>query len=271
MSSGIQVFLDTYFNIKEIKPRNTEYMSSRVRDLTSALLLSMVIIGGEFFARRVGAVILPTIFDYGFMDLLCLGAIYLIICPAVYLLQRGGVRQKACYTGFSLKNIVQRNTLFTAIIIIVLGIQVVNRLDLLLFSGINYNPAFISSLENHLGKPVYVNAPMYPEYSKIATSIIFILVNGLWVPVAEEFLWRGVIQTKLSYHTSPWVAITVTSILFSVKHAVVDLVLTRLLFLFVFGLAVGWAKQRTNIWISTLSHGYINLTGTIYWIIGKIL
>ena len=89
----------------------------------------------------------------------------------------------------------QRNTLFTAIIIIVLGVQVVNRLDLLLFSGINYNPAFISSLENHLGKPFYVNAAMYPEYSKIATSIIFILVNGLWVPVAEEYLWRRVIQT----------------------------------------------------------------------------
>jgi membrane protease YdiL (CAAX protease family) len=47
--------------------------------------------------------------------------------------------------------------------------------------------------------------------------------------------------------------------------------LIRLLFLFVFGLAVGWAKQRTNTWISTLSHGYINLTGKIYWIIGKIL
>jgi hypothetical protein len=65
---------------------------------------------------------------------------------------------------------------------------VVNRLDLLLFSDINYNPAFISSLENHLGKPVYTNIPIYAEYSKIATSIIFILVNGLWVPVAEEFL-----------------------------------------------------------------------------------
>lgn len=83
----------------------------------------------------------------------------MIICPVVYLLQRGDARQKACYTGFSLKDRVQRNTLFTAIIIIVLGIQVVNRLDLLLFTGINYNPAFISSLENHLGKPVYTNTP----------------------------------------------------------------------------------------------------------------
>ena len=270
MGSWIQREL-AKFDPESLKPRNTLLKTSPVKDTAIAFFLALIIIVGEFTFRRIVAMLLPTYFDYFFMDLLCLGGIYLIICPVVYLLQRGDVRQKACYVGFSLRDIVQRNTLFTAIIIIVLGIQVVNRLDLLLFSGINYNPAFISSLENHLGKPVYVNAPMYPEYSKIATSIIFILVNGLWVPVAEEFLWRGVIQTKLSYHTSPWVAITVTSILFSVKHAVVDLVLTRLLFLFVFGLAVGWAKQRTNTWISTLSHGYINLTGTIYWIIGKIL
>ena len=76
--------------------------------------------------------------------------------------------------------------------------------------------------------------------------------------------WRA---CKLSYYLSPWTAITIVSILFSVKHMVVDMVPIRLLFLISFGLTAGWAKQRTNTWISTTTHIYINLLGTIYWII----
>ncbi|MCJ7731650.1 hypothetical protein MUP51_04980 [Candidatus Bathyarchaeota archaeon] len=79
MSSWTQGFLDTYFNIRDLKPRNKEYMSSGLKDLSFALLLSIVSIAGKFPALRVGAVILPTIFDYGFMGFLCLEAIYWII------------------------------------------------------------------------------------------------------------------------------------------------------------------------------------------------
>ena len=89
-------------------------------------------------------------------------------------------------------------------------------------------------------------------------------MNGVWIPIAEEFVWRGVIQTKLSYHMNPWIAIIITSVFFSIKHAAVDLVLTRLLFVIGFGLCSGWVKQRLGTHASTATHIYINFVGTLF-------
>lgn len=249
-----------------LRPRDTEFKSSPARDTLLSLLLVAVIIGGEFVSRRIISVLLPTYFDYFFMDLVCLGGFYAVLCLIVYVLIGGNVRQKTCYTGINLNDWLQRTTFYNAALAVVVGIQVVNRFDTMLFSGFNLNPRLYEYIQTTFNTTIYTNTPLYVEHYKLAVSIVFILVNGLWVPIAEEFLWRGIIQTKLSYYMNPWTAITIVSILFSAKHAVVDLVLTRFLFLISFGLTVGWAKQRTNTGISTVTHIYINLIGTIYWI-----
>ena len=255
------------FDPESLKPRDTSFKSTPIRDILPALLLAGIIIVGEFTSRRIISVLLPTYFNYFFMDLICLGGFYAVLCMIVYLLVGGDVKKKTCYTGFNINDWYQRVTFYNAALAVVIGIQVVNRFDVLFFSGINWNPWLYEFIQTTFNTTIYTNTPLYAEHYKIAVSIVFTLVNGIWIPIAEEFLWRGVIQTKLSYHMNPWTAITIVSILFSAKHCAVDLVLTRLLFLISFGLTAGWAKQRTNTGISTTTHIYINLIGTIYWII----
>ncbi|MCW4013717.1 MAG: CPBP family intramembrane metalloprotease [Candidatus Bathyarchaeota archaeon] len=259
------------FDPDTLKPRDTNLKTTPIRDIILALVLALIIIAGEFTSRRIVSVLLPTYFNYFFMDLVCLGGFYAVLCLIAYLLIGGDVRQKTGYTGFNINDWYQRVTFYNAALAVVIGIQVVNRFDVLFFSGYNWNPQLYEFIQTTFNTTIYTNTPLYAEHYKIAVSIVFILVNGLWVPIAEEFLWRGIIQTKLSYYMNPWTAITIVSILFSAKHCVVDLVLTRLLFLISFGLTVGWAKQRTNTGISTTTHIYINLIGTIYWIISHYM
>ncbi len=254
-----------------LRPRNTAFKTTPLKDILIALALIILIIGGEFTSRRIIAMILPTYFDYFFMDLICLGGFYLVICTVVYLLMGGDRGEKTCYTGFSLRVWYQRGTFYNAALFIMLGIQIVNRLDVYFFTGVDWNLQIIPVLESIFKTSFYTNIPLYAENAELAISIVFIIINGIWVPIAEEFLWRGIIQTKLTYYLPPWTAITIVSIFFSLKHAVVDLVLIRLLFLISFGITVGWAKQRTNTGISTSAHIYINLVGTIYWIIQQYL
>jgi len=247
------------------------FKTTPIRDIPLAFLLALIIIAGEFTSRRIISVLLPTYFNYFFMDLICLGGFYAVICIIAYVLIGDDVRQKTGYTGFNINDWYQRVTFYNAALAVVIAIQVVNRFDVLFFSGFNWNPQLYEFIQSTFNTTIYTNTPLYAEHYKIAVSIVFILVNGIWVPIAEEFLWRGIIQTKLSYYMNPWTAITIVSILFSAKHCVVDLVLTRQLFLISFGLTAGWAKQRTNTEISTTTHIYINLIGTIYWIISHYL
>ncbi len=254
------------FNPETLKPRDILFKSTSAKDTMLAFGLALIIIVGEFTSRRIISILLPTYFSYFFMDLVCLGGFYVIICLIAYVLVGGNIREKTGYTGLNINDGYQRTTFYNAALAVVIGIQVVNRFDVLLLSDINLNPRLYDFIQTTFNTTIYTNTPLYAEHYKLAVSIVFILVNGIWVPIAEEFLWRGIIQTKLSYYMNPWTAITIVSILFSAKHAVVDLVLTRLLFLISFGLTAGWAKQRTNTGISTVTHIYINLIGTIYWI-----
>ncbi|TRO52665.1 hypothetical protein E2P71_07355, partial [Candidatus Bathyarchaeota archaeon] len=191
------------FDPETLKPRNTLFKSSPAKDIIAAFLLALVIIAGEFTFRRIVAMLLPTYFDYFFMDLLCLGGFYLIICLIVYPLIGGNVAEKLGYTGFNLRDRYQLTTFYNAALAVVIGIQVINRIDVYLFTGVDWNPQVVPMLEAFFHTSFYTNIPLYAENAKLAISIIFILVNGIWVPIAEEFLWRGIIQTKLSYYLSP--------------------------------------------------------------------
>lgn len=257
------------FNPDSLRPKTTLFKTSMAEDVFISIILVVTIISGEFFSRRVVSVLLPTYFSYFFMDLVCLGGFYLVLCFLVYIWIRRGVAEKAGYLGFSLGESYQKKTLYIALVMIVIGIQGINRLDVFLFSGFNWNAEVITYLEEVFNTSFYVNVPMYSDYSRLAVSTAFLLINGVWAPVAEEFLWRGIVQTKLSYYLHPWVVIGVVSLFFSLKHAVVDLVLTRFLFLVVFGFAVGWARQRTNTGVSTSVHIYINFVATLIAVLTK--
>jgi membrane protease YdiL (CAAX protease family) len=76
--------------------------------------------------------------------------------------------------------------------------------------------------------------------------VALLLVNGLVIPLAEERLWRGIIQPRLLVAWGALPALAVTAVLFSVKHAIVDASLGRLLALAVGGLVLGIVAYRSG-------------------------
>ena len=92
------------FDPESLKPRKYNFKTTQIMDIFSALLLAAIIIAGEFASRRIVSVLLPTYFDYFFMDLICLGGFYVVICLIAYVFVGGNVREKTCYTGFNIND-----------------------------------------------------------------------------------------------------------------------------------------------------------------------
>ena len=90
----------------------------------------------------------------------------------------------------------------------------------------------------------YRNSTLWlANVAPILKAMSLILVNGLFVPVAEEYLWRGLVQVRLILILSTPFAIGLTAVLFSLKHAVVDASLRRFLTLVAFGVICGVVRS----------------------------
>jgi membrane protease YdiL (CAAX protease family) len=98
--------------------------------------------------------------------------------------------------------------------------------------------------------------------------VSLMLVNGLFVPIAEEYLWRGLVQARMIGILSMPFAIGLTAVLFSLKHAVVDASLGRFLTLVAFGVICGVVAQRNSWRGSAALHIVAN---TVVTIMGLIL
>ena len=53
-------------------------------------------------------------------------------------------------------------------------------------------------------------------------AVVFLLVNGIVVPITEELAWRGVVQTALMESYGIYVGGAITAIAFVLKHLIVD-------------------------------------------------
>jgi membrane protease YdiL (CAAX protease family) len=94
-------------------------------------------------------------------------------------------------------------------------------------------------------------------------AISIVLVNGLYVPVGEEFLWRGCVQSRLTRATSPPLAIGITAVCFSLKHVLVDASFGRALTITVLGIIFGMSAYRENWRTSAALHIIINTLSSI--------
>lgn len=82
------------------------------------------------------------------------------------------------------------------------------------------------------------------------------LVIGVMVPIAEEILFRGVIQTFLARRLGAWLGIGLSSLWFALLH--VDLALFAPLFLI--GAALGFVRHRfDSLWGAIILHSMNNL------------
>lgn len=90
-----------------------------------------------------------------------------------------------------------------------------------------------------------------------------LLVNGLVIPFVEERLWRGLIQPRLGAALGAVPGLVLTAILFSLKHALVDAALLRLVTLTAFGLVLGLLAARQGWRAAALAHALTNTAATV--------
>lgn len=93
-------------------------------------------------------------------------------------------------------------------------------------------------------------------------AIVFLLGNGIAVPIAEEHVWRGIVQTELVARWGVALGIGVTALLFTLKHVIVDLSIARLTTLLVLSLAFGLARHYGGTGSSIVLHIGTNLTAS---------
>jgi membrane protease YdiL (CAAX protease family) len=140
------------------------------------------------------------------------------------------------------------------IIALALNIGIVSMLDRLLFSNIML-PVFECT---HHNSTLWLLG-LAPTIKVIS----LIVVNGLCIPVAEEFLWRGLVQPRLVRILSLPLGIGITAILFSLKHVIVDGNFDRFLMIVGFGVICGMFAHRKGWSASAALHVLINTVSSI--------
>lgn len=89
---------------------------------------------------------------------------------------------------------------------------------------------------------------------------LFVLGNGVVVPISEELAWRGVVQTALTESYGTHLAVVVTAVAFVAKHLVVDLAapLFRVTSLAMLAFVFGGLRARYGTASSTVAHLLVN-------------
>jgi membrane protease YdiL (CAAX protease family) len=210
---------------------------SKARHLGAALGVASLVILGEYFFRHYVLFWLPTLGSLLVNDLLVLFLFYALLTASIgvflhvhWRLEWAGIGQ-ALREGLTSWN-------FTAwVLAIVLSVWALSRVDQLLWGNIRL-PMLVNPYRN---ATVWLAAA-----APILEALALILVNGLFAPAAEEYLWRGLVQVRLLRILTAPFAIGLTAVLFSLKHALVDASLERFLTLVAFGVICGVVAGRSS-------------------------
>lgn len=93
------------------------------------------------------------------------------------------------------------------------------------------------------------------------TGLFSVVMIGLFVPIAEETMFRGVLQTKLTQKFGPFLSILLTSFIFAIYH--VDLVSFAVIF--IMGLLLGWLRYYfKSVWPAILLHALRNTIAALF-------
>jgi len=225
----------------------------------TALVPVLVVTGAEFLTRRYLVFLSPPLGVYRNNDLLALALVYALIIFAMLRTSRGklGVLGFSDFKEFLLRLSSDRK--FSATFT-------------LLFAGFAVSIAVGTALDSLLGMklslPAFGPAPhaVRPEnptsFALFAMAALAVAVNGLWVPVAEEMVWRGAVYGNLRTHLGIWPSVIVTALFFSLKHVTVDLSLSRILMVLLFGFWLALIRERTSLAGAALAHVAANTTAT---------
>ncbi|HEX9935195.1 MAG TPA: CPBP family intramembrane glutamic endopeptidase [bacterium] len=227
-----------------------------------AFLIAILVIATEYFFRHYVMFWFPQIGTWRVNDMVSLFIGYFLLLAFLgfltnvhWIKEWAGIRRALYDCILTWKYI-------RWILAMVLCIQVFSLLDRLLFSRFTL-PFFVSPYRN---PAIWMSgfAPFLKAFSLIA-------VNGLFVPVAEEFLWRGLVQPRFESAFGASIAVGATAVLFSLKHVAVDASFNRFTMAVAFGVICGMLSLRKGWNASAALHVFINTASSVtVLVLGKI-
>jgi membrane protease YdiL (CAAX protease family) len=200
-----------------------------------ALALAAAIVVAEYLARRILAPTLPTIGSPTVNDMLlaavCYGLLVTLTAPP-------SARSPAAL-GRTLLAVLTRAGSWLAWV----G-------GLAFFLAVVFVAPVDASLWGDVKLPSFTPQPSDTVLlAGLATPLAIaalLVVNGVVIPLAEERLWRGLIQPRLFSAWGLAPALLVTAVLFSLKHVIVDASLGRFVAITLGGLVLGYVAHRAG-------------------------
>ena len=228
--------------------------ASRV-DLAIAVAVVVLVTAAEYFFRHFVMFWPPVIGTLLVDDMLALLAVYVLLALGLGAVMHLDWPRALADIRRELWDGLQRWSFTRWVLALVLAIWVLSVVDRLLWGRVT----LLSSVSAYRNPNVW-GAALAP----ILKPVSLLLVNGLVVPVAEEFLWRGIVQVRLARVLPAAIAIALTAVFFSLKHAMVDSSLGRLITLIAFGVICGIVARRDGWRRSAALHLVVNtvLTAT---------
>lgn len=227
--------------------------------ILNAFGIGMLTITGEYVFRHFVMFWFPTIGNLTVNDMISLLFAYILIVGGIGKVRRINWRHEWVEIQQGLRYLVTSRPGTVWILVLILtfeGFGVVDRL----FMAEYTLPMYLSPFRN----PTVWLAGLTP----ILKVISLLIVNGICIPVAEEFLWRGLVQVYLTRVFNPILSIGIAAILFSFKHVLVDASFGRFFALIAFGAVCGTLAYRKSWQNSAALHIIIN---TIFTIAGLII
>jgi membrane protease YdiL (CAAX protease family) len=230
-----------------------EHPAALLPNVASAAAVVGAVFVTEYVFRHYVLFWMPTVGVLRVNDMLALTMAYSLLVIAFGSLMHAKWREELRSLGLALRDFVTRWTHTPWLFGLMLSLVVLPVVDQSLWAGFHI-PMWVSSFRNP--------AVWFPQAASALGVVAPIAVNGMLVPVAEEYLWRGLVQARLARVLPGAVAIGVTAILFSLKHVVVDASWGRFLTLLAFGSICGIVAQR-HTWRSSASlHLVVNTATT---------
>ena len=225
-----------------------------LRNAGLALLGIGCVMAGEYFFRHYVLFWMPTIGSLQVNDMVSLFLAYSVLLLGFGTLMKVNGRQEMAGVWQAVRECFLTWKCAPWILLLVLSVSVLPVIDRLLWGRVSL-PMFVSTYRN----PAVWALGLAP----VMKVVSLILVNGLFVPVAEEYLWRGLIQVHLLRILPVPLAIGLTAVLFSFKHVLVDASPGRMLMLTAFGIICGIVARRRSWRNSAALHITINFVVTV--------
>jgi membrane protease YdiL (CAAX protease family) len=238
-----------------MKPDNSNSKSSPVLpNLGVAGAVISLVIAGEYFFRHYVLFWMPTIGTLPVNDMISLFLIYFLLLAGIGKVMKTNWQQESAGIWQAVQESARSWNSTIWFILLALSIVILPFFDKLLWGRFTL-PMLISSYRNPI---VWLS-----NLASILKPAALIFVNGVFVPIAEEYLWRGIVQARLLRILPSWLAIGITSILFSFKHVLVDASWGRFLPLAAFGIIFGVAARQKSWRSSAALHIFINTITTV--------